>query len=104
MSFTRLNYPAAFASEGNPFRNGKFPGEYNPYIHSVNDTMDIDDDAGVFSLDVGFMRYITDWLLTSGSTWRDSRSLQLPLLWNRQDGTTAGGNFVRSGLNVFSRA
>lgn len=52
MSFTQLNYPAAFASEGNPLSNGKFPGDYDPYVHGVNDTMDIDDDTGFFSLDV----------------------------------------------------
>jgi len=51
MSFTMYNYPAAFASEGNPNANGRFPGDYNPYVHTTADTMDIDDDAGTFSLD-----------------------------------------------------
>ncbi|KAF8862856.1 Zn-dependent exopeptidase [Acephala macrosclerotiorum] len=51
MSYTQLNYPAGFASEGNPLSNGKFPGDYNPYIHGVNDTMDVDDETGFFSLD-----------------------------------------------------
>lgn len=52
MSYTKLGYPAAFASEGNPLSGGKFPGDYDPYVHGVNDTMDIDDETGVFSLDV----------------------------------------------------
>ncbi|KAH8882467.1 Zn-dependent exopeptidase [Thozetella sp. PMI_491] len=50
MSYTRLNYPAAFASEGNPLAGG-FPGEYDPYVHTVNDRMDVDDETGYFSLD-----------------------------------------------------
>ncbi|KAL3421396.1 Leucine aminopeptidase 1-like protein 4 [Phlyctema vagabunda] len=50
MSFTQLNYPAAFASEGNPMAGG-FPGEYDPYVHGVNDTMNVDDESGYFSLD-----------------------------------------------------
>jgi bacterial leucyl aminopeptidase len=52
MSYTRLNYPAAFASEGNPLHGGGFPGDFDPYVHGVNDTMDIDDETGFFSLDV----------------------------------------------------
>ena len=55
MSFTLLNYPAAFASEGNPLANGGFPGDYDPYVHGVNDTMDVDDDSGFFSLDVSLI-------------------------------------------------
>jgi len=51
MSFTRLNYPAAFASEGNPLAHGAFPGDYNPYVHGINDTMDINDATGIFSID-----------------------------------------------------
>ncbi|KAJ5999854.1 peptidase family M28 [Penicillium waksmanii] len=30
MSYTQLNYPASFASEGNPVAGGSFPGEYDP--------------------------------------------------------------------------
>lgn len=53
MSYTRLNYPASFATEGNPSPNGSFPpGDFDPYVHGVNDTMDIDDETGFFSLDV----------------------------------------------------
>ena len=52
MAYTLLNYPSAFASEGNPIVNGKFPGDYDPYIHGVGDTMDIDDETGYFSVDV----------------------------------------------------
>lgn len=47
MSYTQLGYPAAFASEGNPS-----VGDYDPYIHTEKDTMHVDDDAGVFSLEV----------------------------------------------------
>jgi len=55
MSYTRLNYPAAFASEGNPLHGGGFPGDFDPYVHGVNDTMDIDDETGYFSLDVSLI-------------------------------------------------
>ncbi|KAI1279001.1 peptidase family M28 [Xylaria sp. FL0933] len=51
MSFTQNGFPSAFASEGNPLANGRFPGDYDPYVHTVNDTMDVDDDLGYFSLD-----------------------------------------------------
>ncbi|RQM04732.1 hypothetical protein DH86_00004261, partial [Scytalidium sp. 3C] len=49
MSYTRLNYPAAFAAEGNPLAGG-FPGDFDPYVHGVKDTMDVDDETGYFSL------------------------------------------------------
>lgn len=52
MSFTQNKYPAAFASEGDPLAGGKFPGDYDPYVHGVNDTMNVNDDKGYFSLDV----------------------------------------------------
>lgn len=52
MSYTQLKYPAGFASEGNPLSGDGFPGEYDPYVHGVNDTMDVDDKTGYFSLDV----------------------------------------------------
>ncbi len=50
MSYTQLNFPAAFASEGDPL-NGGFPGDMDPYIHGVGDTMDVDDEKGYFSID-----------------------------------------------------
>lgn len=56
MSYTQLNYPAAFATEGDPMAGG-FPGDMDPYVHGVNDTMDIDDDSGVFSIDVSLLFY-----------------------------------------------
>jgi leucyl aminopeptidase len=34
---------------------GGFPGDMDPYVHGVNDTMDIDDDTGIFSLDVSLL-------------------------------------------------
>lgn len=52
MSFTQLNYPSAFASEGNPLAGGRMPGNFDPYVHGVNDTMDVDDETGYFSIDV----------------------------------------------------
>ncbi|KKY23555.1 putative peptidase family m28 [Phaeomoniella chlamydospora] len=50
MSFTKLDFPAAFASEGDPMAGG-FPGEMDKYVHTVKDTMDVDDETGYFSLD-----------------------------------------------------
>ncbi|KAF1954059.1 peptidase family M28 [Byssothecium circinans] len=46
MSYTSLGYPATFAAEGNPLA-----GEFDPYVHSERDTMDVDDEFGVFSID-----------------------------------------------------
>lgn len=95
MSYTKLGYPAAFASEGNPLSGGKFPGDYDPYVHGVNDTMDVDDESGVFSLDVSpcsLSLLVLKVILTRPySTWLGSRSLLLPLLSSRLDGTTSGG-------------
>ncbi|KAI3318806.1 peptidase family M28 [Xylariaceae sp. AK1471] len=51
MSFTQNGFPSAFASEGNPLADGRFPGDYDPYVHSAKDTMDVDDDLGYFSFD-----------------------------------------------------
>lgn len=51
MSFTKMGFPSAFASEGNPVAGG-FPGEFDPYVHGVNDKMDIDDETGFFSFEV----------------------------------------------------
>ena len=58
MSFTKLDFPAAFASEGDPMAGG-FPGEMDKYVHTVKDTMDVDDETGYFSLDVShlFLRF-----------------------------------------------
>jgi leucyl aminopeptidase len=50
MSWTQFGYPATFATEGDPLRGG-FPGDFDPYIHGVKDTMDVDDERGHFSLD-----------------------------------------------------
>ncbi|WVQ98385.1 hypothetical protein IAU59_005508 [Kwoniella sp. CBS 9459] len=50
MSWTRGGYPAAFAAEGDPTAGG-FPGEFDGYIHTSKDRMDIDDETGVFSLE-----------------------------------------------------
>ncbi|KAK8058251.1 peptidase family M28 [Apiospora phragmitis] len=51
MSYTKLGYPSAFATEGDPSAGGVFPGDYNPYMHTVNDTMYVDDETGKFSFD-----------------------------------------------------
>ncbi|KAG5982550.1 hypothetical protein E4U55_001737 [Claviceps digitariae] len=51
MSYNSLGYPAAFASEGNPSVGG-FPGEFDPYVHTEWDTMDINDKTGTFSFEV----------------------------------------------------
>jgi bacterial leucyl aminopeptidase len=47
-----FGYPATFATEGNPLSNGGFPGEYDPYVHTIKDTMDVDDENGTFSFEV----------------------------------------------------
>jgi leucyl aminopeptidase len=74
MSYTRFGYPAAFATEGNP-QHGPFPGDFNPYVHGVNDTMDVDDDTGFFSLDVSLhFNIFFGHLLNISSIWRDSQS------------------------------
>jgi leucyl aminopeptidase len=57
MSYSRLNYPSSFASEGNPAAGGLI-GEYDPYIHGVNDTIWIDDETGYFSVDVSFRPFL----------------------------------------------
>ncbi|KAK8853035.1 hypothetical protein IAR55_003736 [Kwoniella newhampshirensis] len=50
-SFTRLGFPAAFATEGDPEAMGGFPGEYNRYYHTVDDRIDVDDETGHFSFE-----------------------------------------------------
>lgn len=55
-SWTRQGFPAAFASEGNPTAGG-FPGDFDPYVHTVKDTMDVDNEKGVFSLEVSDERH-----------------------------------------------
>lgn len=52
MSFTQNGFPSAFASEGNPLAEGRRLGDYDPYVHSSKDTMDVDDELGYFSFDV----------------------------------------------------
>lgn len=54
MSYTQLGYPAAFASEGNPAA-----GEYDSYIHTDKDTMNVDDETGTFSLEVSNLRTLS---------------------------------------------
>lgn len=66
MSYTKLNYPAAFASEGNPLAGKGFPGDMDPYVHTAKDTMDVDDKAGYFSLDVSPLHSIL-WLVSTNS-------------------------------------
>ncbi|TRX90946.1 hypothetical protein FHL15_008151 [Xylaria flabelliformis] len=53
MSFTQNGFPSAFASEGNPLaeRHGPFSGDFDPYVHTAKDTMDVDDEFGYFSFD-----------------------------------------------------
>ncbi|WVW78073.1 hypothetical protein I302_100024 [Kwoniella bestiolae CBS 10118] len=50
MSWTQGGYPAAFAAEGDPLSGG-FPGDFDGYIHTDMDKMDIDDETGYFSLE-----------------------------------------------------
>ncbi|KAI0487707.1 peptidase [Xylaria cf. heliscus] len=52
MSFTQNGFPSAFASEGNPLAKGRgHMGDFDPYVHSSKDTMDVDDELGYFSFD-----------------------------------------------------
>ncbi|WVR04904.1 hypothetical protein IAU60_001916 [Kwoniella sp. DSM 27419] len=51
MSWTQAGYPSAFATEGDPMRGG-FPGDYDRNVHTAQDIMDIDDETGVFSLEL----------------------------------------------------
>ncbi|KAF3763322.1 Zn-dependent exopeptidase [Cryphonectria parasitica EP155] len=50
MSYTKLGFPSTFAAEGNPVAGG-FPGEFDPYVHTANDKMTVDDETGYFSVD-----------------------------------------------------
>jgi leucyl aminopeptidase len=73
MSYTQLGYPAAFASEGNPMRGGGFPGDYDPYVHTVKDRMDVDDETGVFSIDVSCLAFAVTYVaLISPIDWSGS--------------------------------
>lgn len=63
MSYTQLGYPSAFASEGNPLAGGGFPGDFDPYVHTARDTMDVDDETGEFSLDVSASKNVECALL-----------------------------------------
>jgi hypothetical protein len=97
MSYTQLGYPAAFASEGNPTAGEAEAGngEFDPYIHTEKDTMHIDDETGVFSLEVRlsvcFLLSRGIMLLISYSIWLDSPSLPLPMSLSRLAGITSGG-------------
>lgn len=51
-SFTKFGFPATLGSEGNPVVQGRYLGNLDPYIHTSNDTMDINDETGYFSIDV----------------------------------------------------
>ena len=54
MSFTQAGFPSTFATEGNPTGKdgGLEMGEFDPYVHTVKDTMDVDDETGYFSFEV----------------------------------------------------
>lgn len=95
MSFTQNGFPSAFASEGNPLVGGRFPGDYDPYVHSARDTMDVDDEHGYFSFDVSFHPLrgaMASLTIVLNSIWRGSPSLPSPSLSSRQAGTINGGD------------
>ncbi|KAK6903356.1 hypothetical protein L486_08495 [Kwoniella mangroviensis CBS 10435] len=50
MSWTQGGNPAAFAADRDPL-TGVFPGDFDGYIHTNKDKMDIDDETGYFSLE-----------------------------------------------------
>ena len=93
MSYTNLNFPAAFATEGNPLAGGKFPGEFDPYVHGMRDTMDVDDEAGYFSIDVRLPPTLPSTSAKMrNSTWLDLPSWRSLLRWSRPDGIMDGGS------------
>ena len=103
MSYTRVNYPSAFATEGNPLAGG-FPGEMDPHVHGVNDTMDVDDEDGYFSLDVSeLLLYpcgVWGLLRRPGSTRRSLRNWPLLLWLSKQGGIILGNRgLVRATLS-----
>lgn len=51
MSWTKVGFPSSFAAEGNPVAGG-FPGEFDPFVHTTNDKIDVDPSTGVFSFEV----------------------------------------------------
>ncbi|KAK7954239.1 peptidase family M28 [Apiospora saccharicola] len=50
-SYTKLGYPSAFVTEGDPSAGGGFPGDFDSYVHSVRGTIYVDDETGKFSFD-----------------------------------------------------
>lgn len=102
MSYTQLGYPAAFASEGNPSAGEAEAGygEYDPYVHTEKDTMHIDDETGVFSLEVrlSLCDFREIMLLIACSTWLGSLSLPLPMSLSRLAGITSGGKARRRAI------
>ena len=101
MSYTLLNYPAAFASEGNPLANNGFPGEYDPYVHGSHDIIDIDDEKGYFSFDVSLAsmasskRKLLAWI---SSIWHALASWPSHLQSSRLDGTMLGDKSLLAGF------
>ncbi|ORX38701.1 peptidase family M28 [Kockovaella imperatae] len=51
MSFTQQGFPAAFATEGDPSTKHSPMGDFDPYVHTDRDRMDVDNELGVFSID-----------------------------------------------------
>ena len=74
MSFTQMGYPSAMATEGNPLA-----GDYDPYVHGANDTMNVDDEYGFFSLDVSLVLNLVCSVVDISSTWHDFLSWPLHL-------------------------
>ena len=74
MSFTLMGYPSAMATEGNPLA-----GDFDPYVHGVNDTMNVDDKKGFFSLDVSLVLDIFWSVVDTSSIWHDFLSWPLHL-------------------------
>lgn len=55
IAFTRYGFPSTMGAEGNPATGGPALGEFCPYIHSANDTMNLDDEFGYFSVEVSLV-------------------------------------------------
>lgn len=68
MPFARLGYPTAVASEGNPAVKGKPLGDLNPHLHTVNDTMNVDDENGKYSIEVSKEGFSVLWVMGTAET------------------------------------
>jgi hypothetical protein len=65
-----IGYPATMAAEGDIMAKGRDWGEFDPYIHTSNDTMYVDDKTGKFSVEVSTINLWNHELLLVNSWMR----------------------------------